>query len=438
MFTYDEELDELVEWMSTEAFEESSKLAEPAVPSVSVYKSASAAVKSVKKANKSALALKDHCKRIELEKKIVHQKLLAKYSKDLSVGRVKLISWSTAIPIGWPENVIFYNRSDWTSNDLDALWEKMGEIKFVYDWRPYKMGSSEQKRDLVGRLRAIAANKPFDKLPWKSFFKKQFPQLHLTSCMPEKWNGRDIMTVRTLLSQLEENEEEGRAIAFENRVLNIEADLLEKFSVVIGKFSSRIEWSKVQVVGWPKKVLFYDSALWTAEDVKLMERAVTNVNFIRTFGKSRSASYKCIPMRRFFASLKLKKGDTIDWQVVKEKYPGIHFTTDKISEWKKCDIDQIKQFLSDVEVDQATLEEFDFGAEVVEKAETAEKLESCNDQTVHVDDDSLYLNILQDFLDWDETVSDGLTGNRQDVNDDAMAGERSMMVKDANPTESTD
>ena len=299
--------------------------------------------------------------RVAPDRRTIRSGLLQRYQQsDPAFLRKVCINYAEVEPINWPSSVIFYSASDWTTLNLQALEAAMPEISFKRDWRQFPTCSEEQKQSIHARLKQVALEFTSSrKLPWSLVFKRKFPTLHLSSVTSAKWNGKDIFKIRIMLAYYENDTEEAERLKLEERKINLNATLRKNYSAAVEVISFRIDWSAVQVIGWPMSVLFFSSQDWSEADVDALEAAVENISFIPTQSETLPVKECNLLFIKFLNSFG-GVDSMFDWSAVRLAHPGVHFTCSDPSNWKPHDYVQVKQILSVQEI----LSDVEFIAEI--------------------------------------------------------------------------
>ncbi len=192
--------------------------------------------------------------------------------------REKLIPFENVVIPDWPVDVVFYNH--WTPEDEQKVMQTIGLIVFWPEYRTFEPVTEEQRKGLYQRLEAVSiALNGKSEIPWARYFNTpDFKHLHLTSPDPALWCARDTFIVRKLLAYYENDEEEVKKLKRQERAIDIVACLTKKFNNYFLDWKLKLDWSKLDVIGWPKNVSF-NSAKWTVCDMRILESKMQDIRF---------------------------------------------------------------------------------------------------------------------------------------------------------------
>ncbi len=278
---------------------------------------------------------------------VAYDSLIDRFKKsDPAFASMVVIPLTKVLPVGWPKNVFWYSHDAWSKNDICELMRHINEISFVWDWRKFDTVEPEEKMRLEKRL-ILATSQIFKSkiIPWAKI-RKEFPDLHMTNYKANEWCDRDVFLVRKVIAHYERDEKETARLRFLERKINIDAKLLEKYNFVFSTTYLSLDWSKVQVHGWPDEVLFYSSQMWTESELEILESRINYISFKKlTF----------LPSIKYYEFRKLTSGfwdsfgtgnTPITRYEIMQLYPGLHLTCSNSKTWNAADYNQLKRFIN--------------------------------------------------------------------------------------------
>ena len=302
-----------------------------------------------------------------------HQALLSLFNALSSKEEARII-WSDVNVSGWPKEVVFYYRSFWSESDCRALEKAMerGEISFALKSeaeKNLKPFSLNKKKAL--RARALAISELIfqsEQICWRGF-KEECPDLHMTCLSVRDWKAYDCVSLEAALRVLEgkhglklvdeclEKEEEEESKGSESSSseplkqlqVRTHAALLREWQKT--HQSSSIRWHEVNVIGWPREVLFYSVDLanrvecemildalargeirfeWKEYTLKFERKEYTlklqrreDTHRLQNFSLSQR---KALLEKALEISKRLSGAKRINWTLIKEHCPDLQLT----------------------------------------------------------------------------------------------------------------
>ena len=270
--------------------------------------------------------------------------LLKKFQDcDPMFASMKRILFSEVKIVGWPSSVIFASPFSMNSVDRRIILQKLNQIHFIRDYRQYEEPDPKGKKSLFTRL--SAATKGDRTVPW-DIIKRAFPDFHLSTGIPFYWTGKDCFQIEKVLTFYEKDQRKFLQLVLQERMITLEAHLLQKYCSAIGQFSKRIDWNQVKVTGWPQGVVFCNKRDWTTIDALILHRSINEIVFepVNSVKQLNLASY--LHLRSMFLD-RFLKDNKIDWNAVILHCPGIHLSSQSPAEWTASDFAQIQEFFAE-------------------------------------------------------------------------------------------
>ncbi len=117
--------------------------------------------------------------------------------------------------------------------------------------------------------------------------------------------------------------------------------LLVKHNALFQKDFKMIQWSKVNVIGWPEDVLCYSKQTWNEQDCQSLTRAMDGIRIVHRSVKpvnNNSCNTDRYELKERITELSkaLFGGREVNWQRIKSLCPWLYLTTKIIT---KCSID---------------------------------------------------------------------------------------------------
>ncbi len=207
------------------------------------------------------------------ELKLLYKLLLKRYhDSHPSFQNDSLIPYEKVEVLGWPNDIVFYDHI--TTSDHQNLCENLPKLIYVRDWRQFDPLSKVQLMELVSFKLTKSP-----KFYWTEFFKRFCPSVHLTSPDPSLWNAKDAFIVRKIFAVYEANVEEAETLKIQERIIFIMGKLTQKYNDLFGTTDLKINWMKVEVIGWPKNIKSFTSTSWTDDCLLSLEANIENISF---------------------------------------------------------------------------------------------------------------------------------------------------------------
>ncbi len=297
------------------------------------------------------------------------QKLLLDEHEKVFPERLN-ICWTDLRITGWPEEVLCYSSYRWNLDDCKSLEMalKEGKIKFSFKDRGSKADQfsvpQSQKielkerieklsRHIFGgihinwkRIKSICPNLHLRDINILSFSRTDFKQLEEVAKILEGLlylSGGELV-VQTIAAAIAEGKQPKLA-SLKNQVY---AKLLEKYQFVF-PIDCAIYLSKVDIIGWPQEVIFYQKDLWDANECERLLQAMDGISFVANLGDlyRQYSSLEKFEVKRAVNRFFFKRFGKalVDWSLIKPHMPDFHLGSYRHDKWNAKDIKMIEKVL---------------------------------------------------------------------------------------------
>lgn len=317
----------------------------------------------------------------------VYRKLLQKYRQtDPSLAKEKSISWhKVVVSEGWPEKVTFYVPKSWSRRShLYAVFEAIDRIKFELAQETSKVYSKQERMEIKAEVTSLS-RKIYggDLINWRAI-KRDVRDLHLTAPSFSNLNNQDfriieekvLVVLQRKARELDERvaqvctnecdqQQEPNEAGLLSRPLHRMSrtamqdftynQLLARYRESIGSGAAKlINWSQLEVLGWPENVIFFAKSHWTKSECHEILESLPSINFVHidySANRPVSSAYKGhkrdlyidlkVQVRRHFP----KEEQSLIWVLLKRIFRRLHLSQSKAMYWNENEVRMLERIL---------------------------------------------------------------------------------------------